>query len=417
MIAQSLEFLAREYRVHLLYFARDPLRSNAQAPNWLETVEPLPLATGVSILKNVVFRPGRTLQEALFFTPEAERRIVEFVEKFSPSLVVADMLRTAQYVENLNLPKLCELDDLLSVRYERALSVSGFAGDVTGTFGQAVPRLLRMALNGLLQRLVLRIEGPRVRRREAEIASQFSAVTLVSPVEADALRACVPSTCVLAVPPGVSLVDGLGEPSQHSNSGPCKLLYVGNLKTHQNRLSLEWIIDEILPRLEATGLDFELVVAGAYDETIRQISLVSPRLKLLGFVEDLGSLYSEATLLLSPIRLGTGIKLKILEALANGLPVVTNSVGIEGIPGVPGEHFLVQEAPEEISSAVVKLCLDQSERSRISLSGKRLVEEHFLIDRIRERFLALTRQLIEDAVSHSCGNVRLSSTFNVKSGG
>jgi glycosyltransferase involved in cell wall biosynthesis len=394
MIAQSIEILNEEYRVYLIYFERTSTTKKQAPPIMLEGLEALSLSSVPSLIRNIVKRRKRSLQEALFYSKCAQERIEDLILSLNPTLVIADMLRTAQYFEDIEIPKICELDDLLSVRYQRALEVTDLGGDLLGTFGNAMPKGLRKIINGPLRKWLLEFEMRRVYSREVEIARRFSGVTLVSQLEKDTLINRVPGASVTAVPPGIREFREAAINITKNTNDHCKLLFLGNLKTYQNILSLKWVVDNIFPILEKRGLEFSYVVAGEYDERAKLIAENHPRIVLLGFVHDLDNVINNSVLLLSPIRLGTGIKLKILDALAHGLPVITNSIGAEGIAGTPGVDFIIKDNPDEIAEAVIRVCADLELREAMSKAGNRLIMQYYLLSDIKKRYLQFIREAI-----------------------
>lgn len=130
------------------------------------------------------------------------------------------------------------------------------------------------------------------------------------------------------------------------------ILFFGAMSRKENYLSVEWFIDKVMPLLEK--LDIRLVVLGGNppDSLIKQ---ESPRIHITGFVEDIEQYFSNSMCFVAPLILGAGIKVKILEALSAGIPVLTNSVGIEGIPAVKGKEYIHCEEPNDYKTAIIDI--------------------------------------------------------------
>ncbi|PTQ09115.1 hypothetical protein CLG96_14765 [Sphingomonas oleivorans] len=132
-------------------------------------------------------------------------------------------------------------------------------------------------------------------------------------------------------------------------SGPLKLLFVGGFKHQPNVDGIVWFCDNVAPLLRADAIAFELKVVGSNpNETV--MALAQPDIDVVGFVSDetLDALYREADIVIAPLRYGAGVKGKVVEAMARGVPVVTTDVGAQGIDP-EGEFLFVGNAPADFS--------------------------------------------------------------------
>ena len=98
---------------------------------------------------------------------------------------------------------------------------------------------------------------------------------------------------------------------------------------------------------------------------------------MTGYVQDLTPHLEKATLMVIAVRAGGGMRVRILEAFARGMPVVTTTVGLEGIEARPGEDILVEDTPEEFAEAVLRLMEDPGLGSRLAKKGRLLVERSY----------------------------------------
>jgi glycosyltransferase involved in cell wall biosynthesis len=106
-------------------------------------------------------------------------------------------------------------------------------------------------------------------------------------------------------------------------------------------------------------------------------------------VPELEPLLDSAVALLAPISYGAGVKGKVTQAMAAGLPVVTTPTGAEGVGAVTGEHLLVGGDDQELAQAVVRLVNDAELWARLSRAGQALMAEHYSIDAVRGRVMEL----------------------------
>lgn len=143
-----------------------------------------------------------------------------------------------------------------------------------------------------------------------------------------------------------------------------RLLFVAAMYREENRDGLRWFLDQVWPLVLGDRPDATLDVAGARPgEDLTQLVDATRGVRLLGFVDDLEPLYAAASLVVAPLRRGAGVKFKVVDALVRGVPVVTTSVGAEGI-GDRSWFAGVHDEPAEFAAAVngVLSCTEGAER-------------------------------------------------------
>lgn len=396
MIVQSLSMLKNKYQVGLLYFEKDPdssedTRAEITRELELSLVEPLYFPSIPELLLNFLFQRRKSLQERFFFSRAACRKIHATLTAFKPDIVIADMIRCGQFVEDEDIPKVLEMDDLLSERYRRFSRNMSADDDLLGTFSAIFPRAITRLVNRHLKPLVLRHETLKIGLREKEVVTSFDVVTLVSHREAEELKATTGASTIHSIPPTVR---GVSTGTLSESILPCRFLFFGNLLTNQNLASIRYIIDEVLPALERRGFNYILDIAGNYDDRAAMIAQRNPRVHLLGYVSSVDGLFAEYNIFLTPIAFGSGIKTKILDAMAHGIPVVTNDIGIEGIPANHDKECLIANSPEEIAASVVRLFGDVAFMRKISENGKKMVDRYFLYEKVERDYLRLIAGLV-----------------------
>ncbi|MFT7721733.1 MAG: glycosyltransferase family 4 protein [Roseateles sp.] len=150
------------------------------------------------------------------------------------------------------------------------------------------------------------------------------------------------------------------------------LLFVGTMSWAPNAEGARWYQDEIVPRLPA---GYQSHIAGGYVDGIKPVT----RGPLIwhGRVPDLAPLYRQASVFVAPLLSGSGIKIKILNALGRGLPVVTTRLGAEGFPPGWGDAVSVADSPEKFVAAIERLCSDRALWQRASDAARPYLARHF----------------------------------------
>lgn len=221
-----------------------------------------------------------------------------------------------------------------------------------------------------LGRIRGRLRTWRLRRFEQALARHADAVIAVSPEEAALVRTLAPATRVVVAPNGVD-ADALA-PSPPGDAA----LFVGLLSYAPNRDAMAWFAREVAPRLGTDGP--EVLVAGREPgPELEALAVAAPRLRLLGFVPDLGPLYARAGVFVNPMRGGGGTRLKVLEAMAAGKAVVSTSIGAEGLALTPGRDVIVADTAAEFAAAVRGLLANRAQAARLGLAARALVEARY----------------------------------------
>ena len=162
------------------------------------------------------------------------------------------------------------------------------------------------------------------------------------------------------------------------------ILFYGAMHRDENHISAMWFIKNVLPLLPE---EFRFVVAGARPKK-ELLSMQDDRIRVVGFVEDISVYFASCFCLAAPLMLGAGIKVKILEAMSAGVPVLTNTIGIEGIGAGSGREYWHCESAEEYAEAIVWIREHPPEAKEISENGKKYIQENFDLQKKYDELVA-----------------------------
>ena len=265
-------------------------------------------------------REPAVLGQALFLSPGVTRQVSGIVEQVRPTILVFDTIRT--YTARLARGRTLVLyDDLLSDRY--AAAPAGDPASLLGRYRAAVGRLAPLGLATRLAGPLRRLEAGLCRRKEAYVARRAPGLIL-NAAEAARLNARAGATSVRAYVPGL---DGSPEPVRRGGEAPF-WLFVGALAHGPNQEALDWLAEQVLPAYRRRGGGVPIRVAGEHGAWAPDNPYTDDDLKLLGHVPDLGALYAACIGVVIPVATGSGVRVKLLEALAAGCPVVATPGGL-----------------------------------------------------------------------------------------
>lgn len=151
------------------------------------------------------------------------------------------------------------------------------------------------------------------------------------------------------------------------------IMFYGNMERSENYLAAIWFIEKILPKISDKNVRFILVGAGA--KMLQKYS--SKRIIVTGYVPQIDPFFNECGLFVAPLMFGAGIKIKVLEAMYSGIPVITSDVGIEGIPAIAGVDYLLYHSENDLIAQIDLSLKNKMFSRRIGLNGKSLIEKNF----------------------------------------
>lgn len=317
--------------------------------------------TIANLIWTVAIRRKSSIQEAFFYSPGTVRTLKAELTAFAPDTVVFDTVRTEQYAAEAAPPHsrvITYLDDLFSVRYERVLDAmdAGFDADkyVLGNFAEKLPNLARRMFmsSSWLRRTVLQFERKALRRSELRAFAKSDVSLLISPSEVEVSRGLAPKALVLEIPPGMTPSEGT-----RNWDGSPEFVFLGSLALAHNVTAVEWFLERCLPLVLKQRPDalFKIIGKGTsprIDAFARQYPL---NVRQLGFVVSVDEHLLRACCLISPLLFGSGIKIKVIDSLRCGLPVVSSTVGAEGLHGIDEGAIVVADGEEFFSSALLNM--------------------------------------------------------------
>jgi glycosyltransferase involved in cell wall biosynthesis len=156
---------------------------------------------------------------------------------------------------------------------------------------------------------------------------------------------------------------------------------------------MQYFLAEIYPLIQRRESDVSLTITGSTSGIELTGLALDESVRLSGYVDDIRIPVSEAAVCVVPIRQGGGTRLKILEAMALGTPVVATSKGAEGIDAVDGEHILLADDEETFADHAVRLMSEPTLRQRLVTNARNLVEERYDWKQIGDRFVALVESV------------------------
>jgi len=360
-----LKSLADSHQVDLISFASEEV-TDAQF------VEIRRYCRSVEVVQYRPFRTNRWKAMLGFFS-DAPRSVIDThsekmgrlvekaVYKRNYNLIIASQIDMISYAVAVpSIPKVLEEIEL-TVLYERFVK-------------QTHP----------VKRLRSAMTWWKLSRYVARLMHRFNGCTVASENERALLSQIltVPNICV--VPNGVDMrqpLTGRGSPQ------PNTLIYAGSLTYDANFDAVNYFLREILPQIRTECPSVRLFVTGGLEGVPLERLPNSDSLVFTGYVDDVRPLVASSWASVAPLRIGGGTRVKILESLAVGTPIVATSKGAEGLELTPGRDLLIADTPSDFAHATVRLLRDADLRTTLSQNGRQAVEARYDWTQIGQQFV------------------------------
>jgi O-antigen biosynthesis protein len=231
----------------------------------------------------------------------------------------------------------------------------------------------------------LAADAARMKKLELSLVAAADVAIAISAEEKKALLDLAP----LAV---IDILPNIFEISADFPPGPAgrrDVLFLGGFWHKPNVDAVVWFVDEIWPRILRVTPGCRFLIAGSNPGPEVIALCRAPGVEVLGYVGDLEPLYNAARVCVAPLRFGAGVKGKVGQSMAYGLPVVTTSIGAEGMRSAEDEHLLIADDADAFGEKVLRLLRDDALWLETQAVGRRFVETHFSVPALNDKVKAL----------------------------
>ena len=286
------------------------------------------------------FLKGLPMQCGYFYNRKAARKVDELIRKHQPDMLFGQLLRVAEYIRYKDIPKAIDYQDVFSYGMKRRADIAS-----------------------LVTRPVFNMEYKRLRRYEAAIFDDFDVKTIIS--EPD--RQLFPHEKrdeILIIPNGVD--HEYFKPQQQEKR--YDIVFTGNMSYAPNVNAVDYLANEILPIVWKTLPDAKMYIAGANpDPKVKKAA--SDRIIISGWLDDIRDAYAQSKVFIAPMRIGTGLQNKLLEAMSMHLPAITSPLANASLGAKPNEEILVGSNAEEMAQHIITLLTDKEKSEQIAQAG------------------------------------------------
>lgn len=288
---------------------------------------------------------------SFFYTPEMINTLERVLDEVRPQLVQIDFLIMTQYVNHLDgIPVVYTEHDISNINFEQSFH------------DRDLPETHRF------------VEWNKLVKFEKQILPRFKSIIVLTERDRRILAEFIPGLSSVLIPTGVDIDHYMPDPGRKYEGTGTKIAYVGHYRHYPNFDAAAYFIKDIFPHIRAEIPEAVFYAIGS-GVTPQLQELAGPSVVVTGEVVDVKPHLSAADVFVAPVRLGGGIKGKILEAMACGVPVVATQETSQGVACVPGEDFLVAGDARDFAAKTLALMKDPALRRTLSANARRRVEE------------------------------------------
>lgn len=226
------------------------------------------------------------------------------------------------------------------------------------------------------------VQWQRLRAYETHVSRCVDEVIAVSEADAASIAALDGSITIRVIPNGVDCMFFSPNAQPAAYPAPTKikhmasLVFTGTMDFRPNIDAVVWFCKDILPLIKRDVFHVHFYIVGKNPPAEVQ-ALAGPAVTVTGYVSDIRPYIAHSSVYVVPMRMGSGTKLKVLEAMAMKIPVVSTALGAEGIDAIPGKHLLLADTAADFARHVIALLDNAAERQRLADNARRLVEEKY----------------------------------------
>jgi sugar transferase (PEP-CTERM/EpsH1 system associated) len=294
---------------------------------------------------------SKPFQVHYFYQKSVARKIQQIIQSTAPAHIYAQLVRTTEYVKNFHeMPKTLDYMDALNKNYSRR---------TTSSKG--------------IRKFLVKEEAKRLVAYENLIFDYFENHSIISSQDKNLIYH-EKRESISVVPNGVDF--DYFKPIQESAKKTTDLIFTGNMGYLPNEDAALYLIRSIMPKLWQEDQTITLTIAGATPSN-ELLSLASERVKVTGWVNDIRDEFNSAKIFLAPMRQGTGLQNKLLEAMSMQLPCITTPLANNALKAIHNEHLYVYQDDKHLVTLVMHLLNSSESRLNLGTNARNFILENY----------------------------------------
>ncbi len=338
---------------------------------------PLPPRSGRDRLRDALFTNHADMVQR-FASPEFARALTALVTARAYDLAMIEGLEMSPYLPILKQHVKKVVYDALNAEYD---------------LQRLIYQVDRRNLTRLHAALYSLIQWRRLERVERSVCQMADAVVAVSDLDASLLQKLAPTTRLAVVPNGIYTAEYLPAPTKQLALGNAPLLFTGTMDYRPNVDAMVWFTESVLSEIRSAVPDARLFIVG--NRPHPRLAGIRGRgdVEITGFVQDVAPFLHSAAVYVAPLRMGSGTRLKLLQAMAAGCAIVSTRIGAMGLDVTSGREMILADDAGGFASAVTMLLRDPERRRAMGVAAQKLVCERYDWSALVPQMVAFYQQM------------------------
>lgn len=319
------------------------------------------------------------------------RKLTQILKKFDPDYIFVDYIRIAHIYPFIKNKRkiILNMDDPQSLKYKK---MKKMVKEIENPFGEAInilPEFLQKIVKlNLIKKILLSYEAKMMQKYERKWSKCYK-IVLTNSINDKKYLEKIGIKNVQLLPPMIEVKKDLKIEKKENY-----ILFVGKMDYAPNPDAVFYFIKKIFPIIRNKKPEIEFWIIGANIRDEQKNSWEKERnIKVIGKVPELEPYYKKAIAFVSPLRIGTGIKVKILEAMQYGAPVITTPTGAEGIGAINGKHLLIAKNERDFALKVITVIENQELREKLILNAFEFVKQKYNVCKLAEKLVKLYSEI------------------------
>jgi len=319
------------------------------------------------------FLAGKSYHVSRFYTKAFAQKITKVLEHESFDIIQLEMLQMATYLDVIR-------------KHSKApvvLRAHNIEHKIWQRIAENCPNpFKRIYLNHLYKSL---------KRFEISILNKIDGIVAITPVDARNFDRLSHSTYIISIPFGINLNTMKENPIQPAEPS---LFHIGTMNWFPNEEGIKWLMSAVWPQVSQLLPDIELHLAGRYmPEWMSKLSV--PRVTIDGEVPDVWEYMQRFSIMVVPLFSGSGIRIKIVEAMAAGKAIITTAIGAEGINYENGQHLIIAKDAKSFADAIVKVSNNRALRDSLGKNAQMLIAKEHDNNKLMEKLTGFYSELLQ----------------------
>lgn len=351
-VYHQIRTISKKHKVHLCCLSDEKPSQDSidHLKTFCETVDVISLKRWIIPLRLLfALFSSRPFQVHYFLQNQAKRKVESLIKTYQPDHIFCQLIRCSEYVKNLHdFPKSLDYMDAFNMGMQRLAETSGWA-----------------------KKQLWLMESRRLLKYEHLIFDYFDHHFIISDQDRRHIYHQDQQN-IVTLPNGVDTVFfKRSTPSQENI-----ICFTGNMSYPPNVDSAEFLANEILPLVREKSPETKLLLAGANPHA-RVKSLASEVVEVTGWMDDIRDAYNRAAVFVAPMRIGTGLQNKLLEAMSMETPCVTSTLANNALQAKPSSEVLIGATASEYADHILSILTDNMQASRLAENGRLFVEKNY----------------------------------------